>query len=214
MEIVGETLIPASIDKVWQGLNSPEVLKASVPGCEALERKSPTELTARVVQKIGPVSASFTGDVTLSDLDPPNSYRISGQGSGGVAGFAKGEAVVRLTEEEGGTRLTYSVEAKLGGKIAQLGSRMIKGIATSLAAEFFRRFSEQIGGDPSRKPEVNQPSLGAAGSVSAATISGGIAAKRAPANDTAGPGWRIFAIAGWAAAAGFAAIAMVLALRV
>ncbi len=202
MEIVGDTLIAAPIQTVWDGLNNPDVLRAAIPGCEALEQKSPTELTARVVQKIGPVSASFSGEVTLSELNPPFSYRISGQGSGGVAGFAKGGAFVELAEEDGGTRLRYKVEAKLGGKIAQLGSRMIKGIATSLAEEFFRRFSEQISGAPTAAAAPRPV-------VAAAKVSPPVGAVPVVAD---GPGWRMMALAGWASAAGFALIALVLAM--
>ena len=201
MEIVGDTLIPAPIQTVWDGLNNADVLRACIPGCEALEQRSPTELTARVVQKIGPVSASFTGEVTLSELNPPHSYRITGQGSGGVAGFAKGGAFVKLSEEEGGTRLRYTVEAQLGGKIAQLGSRMIKGIATSLAGEFFRRFSEEVSG---------APAVSVARPVSSTKVSPPSGAVPAGAD---GPGWRLVAMAGWAAAAGFGLIALVLAMN-
>src|SRR6195952_5857476 len=130
MQMIDSQRIPASKEKVWAALNDPAVLKQCIPGCEALEMTSPTEMTATVVFKVGPVKATFGGKVTLSDLDPPNSYRISGEGSGGVAGFAKGGATVRL-EAQGpdATVLHYHVDAKIGGKLAQLGSRLIDSTA-------------------------------------------------------------------------------------
>ncbi len=127
MQMNDSQRIPASKEKVWAALNDPEVLKACIPGCQSLEMTSPTEMTATVVFKVGPVKATFGGKVTLSELDPPNSYRISGEGSGGVAGFAKGGAAVRL-EAEGPevTILHYDVDAQIGGKLAQLGQRLIE----------------------------------------------------------------------------------------
>ena len=130
---------------VWAALNDPEVLRACIPGCDSLEMTSPTEMTARVTLKIGPVKATFGGKVTLSDLDPPNGYRISGEGSGGVAGFAKGGAVVRL-EDDGAdaTILSYEVDVQVGGKIAQLGARLIDSTAKRLAGEFFDNFAAAV----------------------------------------------------------------------
>jgi carbon monoxide dehydrogenase subunit G len=138
--------IPASRDKVWAALNDPGVLKACIPGCQSLEVSGPNEMTATVVFKVGPVKATFGGKVTLSDLDPPNGYRISGEGSGGVAGFAKGGAVVRL-EADGldATVLHYDVDAQIGGKLAQLGARLINSTAKKLAGEFFASFAEVVG---------------------------------------------------------------------
>src|SRR6201995_2703546 len=147
MQMQDSQRIPASRDKVWAALNEPEVLKQCIPGCQNLEMTSPTEMTATVVFKVGPVKARFGGKVTLSDLDPPNSYRISGEGSGGVAGFAKGGASVRL-EAEGSdvTILHYDVDAQIGGKLAQLGGRLIDSTAKKLAAEFFTSFGQVVGG--------------------------------------------------------------------
>jgi carbon monoxide dehydrogenase subunit G len=145
MELTGETLIPASRQRVWEALNDPEILRQSITGCETIEKLSDTELTAKVTAKVGPVKATFTGAVTLSDIDPPNGYRISGEGKGGVAGFAKGGANVTLTDAEGGTLLSYSVDAQVGGKLAQIGSRLIDATAKSYAKDFFEKFSALVG---------------------------------------------------------------------
>src|SRR3954471_10455097 len=146
MQMNDSQRIPASKDKVWAALNDPEALKQCIPGCQSLEMSSPTEMTAVVIFKVGPVKATFGGKVTLSDLDPPNSYRISGEGSGGVAGFAKGGATVRL-EPDGpdATVLHYEVDAQIGGKLAQLGSRLIDSTAKKLASQFFESFGEVVG---------------------------------------------------------------------
>lgn len=199
MDLSGDTLIPAPIGTVWAGLNDAAILRRCIPGCESLEQTGPTEMTARVVQKVGPVSASFAGKVVLSDLDPPRSYRITGQGSGGVAGFAKGSAVVRLAEEAGGTRLSYEVEVAVGGKIAQLGSRMIAGLANRLAAEFFQSFSDAISG----RVEGGSPRPVAAAAPPSPPRPQSMAAPLPEA-----PGWRLFALAGWATAAVLAVIAI------
>ena len=149
MQMNDSQRIPASKDKVWAALNDPEVLKVCIPGCQSLEMSSPTEMTATVVFKVGPVKATFGGKVTLSELDPPNSYRISGEGSGGVAGFAKGGAAVRLEAESPEvTILHYDVDAQIGGKLAQLGQRLIDSTARKLAGEFFAAFGAVVGGDP------------------------------------------------------------------
>ena len=143
----GEVVLPADKATVWAHLNDAETLRASIPGCESLEKLSDSELQAVAKVKIGPVSARFKGKVTLSDMDPPNSYRISGQGDGGVAGFAKGGANVRLADDAGGgTRLAYDVDAQVGGKIAQLGGRLIDSTAKKLADEFFANFAKALGG--------------------------------------------------------------------
>ena len=147
MEMKGDQLISADRQTVWEALNNPEILKACIPGCEALEKISDTELTATVVTKIGPVKAKFSGEVRLENLNPPESYSIVGEGKGGIAGFAKGGADVTLSEEEGGTCLTYIVDAKVGGKIAQLGSRLIDSTAKKLAGKFFASFSELVGSE-------------------------------------------------------------------
>jgi len=144
MEMTGSQTIKASIESVWEALNNPEVLKSCIPGCEELEMSSPTEMSATVVTKIGPVKAKFKGNVTLENLNPPNSYTISGEGKGGIAGFAKGGANVTLTEVPEGTQLDYNVDAKVGGKIAQLGSRLIDSTARKLADQFFSNFSKEV----------------------------------------------------------------------
>jgi uncharacterized protein len=133
-------------EKIWAALNDPEILRQCIPGCQSLDMTTPNEMTATVVLRVGPVKATFGGKVTLSDLDPPNSYRISGEGSGGIAGFAKGGAAVRL-ESEGPdvTILHYTVDAQIGGKLAQLGGRLIDSTARKLAGEFFKSFGELVG---------------------------------------------------------------------
>ena len=148
MEIKGEYKIAAPRDKVFAALNDQEILKACIPGCESLEMLSPTEMTAKVRLRIGPVTAAFSGKVTLSDIDAPNGYKISGEGKGGVAGFAKGGAVVTLTEDGGATLLKYDVDAQVGGKIAQVGARLITGTAKKLADQFFGKFAESVGAPP------------------------------------------------------------------
>jgi carbon monoxide dehydrogenase subunit G len=140
----GEYRIEASREKVWAALNDTQILKESIPGCEEINRLSETEMTATVVAKVGPVKAKFTGQVTLSDLNPPNSYRISGEGKGGAAGFAKGGANISLQSDGNATVLSYSVDATVGGKLAQLGARLIDGTAKKLAGEFFANFADIV----------------------------------------------------------------------
>jgi carbon monoxide dehydrogenase subunit G len=133
--------VPASRQVVWAALNDPDILWQCIPGCQTLEMTSPTEMIAKVIIKIGPVKATFGGKVSLSDLDPPSGYRITGEGSGGVAGFAKGGAVIRLEEVgEQKTLLHYEVDSQIGGKLAQLGGRLIDSTAKKLASEFFTKF--------------------------------------------------------------------------
>jgi uncharacterized protein len=141
MEMTGEYRIAASRQRVWEALNDPDVLKQCIPGCQLLEKVSDTEFNGRVVASVGPVRATFGGKVTLSDLDPPQSYTITGEGSGGVAGFAKGGAKVNLAEEGADTLLTYDVQAQVGGKLAQIGSRLIDGVARKMANDFFGSFA-------------------------------------------------------------------------
>ena len=141
MTMQGEVTLPADRERVWAALNDPEVLKACIPGCQDLEKLSDTEFRATVKASVGPVKATFKGGVALSDLDPPNAYTISGEGQGGVAGFAKGGAKVRLEDVDGGTRMTYDVDAQVGGKLAQLGGRLINGVAKKYADEFFANFA-------------------------------------------------------------------------
>ena len=146
MDLNGEYRIAAPREAVWKALNDADVLRQCIPGCESVEKTSDTEFNAKVRAKVGPVSAGFTGKVTLSDLDPPNGYKISGEGQGGVAGFARGGADVRLKPDETGTGtiLTYAVQANVGGKIAQIGSRLIEGTARSMAEQFFGKFAELV----------------------------------------------------------------------
>ena len=142
MTMTGEATLPAERPKVWALLNDPDVLKACIPGCESLERTGDNGYAAVAKVKIGPVNTTFKGKVQLSDLVYLESYTISGEGEGGVAGFAKGGAKVLLVDAEGGTLLRYDVEAHVGGKIAQLGSRLIDGVAKSMADKFFANFAE------------------------------------------------------------------------
>jgi uncharacterized protein len=141
MTMNGEYQIAAPREVVWVKLNDPEVLKVCIPGCESLDKLSDTEFQAVAVTKIGPVKARFKGKVNLTDLDPPNGYKISGKGDGGIAGFAQGGAVVALIPKDGGTLLTYNVEAQIGGKLAQLGQRLVNGAAKKMADEFFQKFA-------------------------------------------------------------------------
>lgn len=153
MDLTGEQRIPASRQKVWEGLNDPEVLKQCIPGCQTLEKHGDDKFAATVKAKVGPVSASFSGEVTLSDLNPPESYTISGEGKGGAAGFAKGGAKVVLAEDgPDATLLTYTVTANVGGKLAQIGSRLIDSTAKKLSGEFFAKFSEVVAGDAAPAP--------------------------------------------------------------
>ena len=144
MDLTGERIIAAPRQAVWDALNDVDVLRQAIPGCEAIERTSDTELTARVTAKVGPVKAKFAGAVTLSNVDAPNGYTISGEGKGGAAGFAKGSADVRLDDHDDGTRLSYAVKASVGGKLAQVGSRLIDGTARKLSDEFFDAFAAQV----------------------------------------------------------------------
>ena len=145
MEMSGEYTIPAPRQAVWDALNDAEVLKACIPGCETLEKTSDTEMTATVTAKVGPVKAKFNGSVTLSEIDAPNGYRISGEGKGGAAGFARGGAQIALTDsQDGGTILQYTVDATVGGKLAQIGSRLIDASAKKLSGEFFNAFAAHV----------------------------------------------------------------------
>jgi carbon monoxide dehydrogenase subunit G len=145
--IEGEERIEAPVAKVWAALNDAAVLKACIPGCQSLEKRSETELSATVVLKIGPIKANFAGEVTLKNLNPPYSYTIAGEGKGGIAGFAKGGADVTLAEDgANGTVLKYAAKADVGGKIAQLGSRLITSTSKKLAGEFFSTFNKTVSG--------------------------------------------------------------------
>ena len=152
MKLSGSYQINLSKQKVWEALNDPEILKQAIPGCEEFNKNSDTEFTATATNKIGPFNASFTGDIELTDLDPPNSYKITGSGNSPV-GFASGEATVKLEDNEKGTNLIYEVEANVGGKIAQVGSRLIDMTAKKMADIFFGKFSELISTDDSSSSE-------------------------------------------------------------
>lgn len=144
MEMTGEQLIRASQAETWAALNDPEFLKACVPGCETIERTSDTEYAVQMTARVGPVSAKFKGRMTLSNLNPPHSYSIAFEGQGGVAGFAKGSADVTLTPEPRDTRLAYKVKANVGGKLAQIGSRLVDAAANKVANDFFTAFNEKM----------------------------------------------------------------------
>lgn len=151
MKMSGEEVIAAARETVWQALNDPDILKQCIPGCESITKHSDTKMEARVIAKVGPVKAGFTGIVNLTDLNPPSSYRISGEGKGGLAGFASGGADVRLEDADGGTKLSYDVDAQVGGKLAMLGSRLIDSTARSMATQFFEKFAEVVS---EMKPEA------------------------------------------------------------
>jgi len=144
MEMTGEQLIRAAQADTWAALNDPETLKACVPGCESIERTSDTEYAVQMTARVGPVSAKFKGKMTLSSLNPPHSYTIAFEGQGGVAGFARGSADVSLTPEARDTRLAYKVKANVGGKLAQIGSRLVDAAANKVANDFFAAFNEKM----------------------------------------------------------------------
>jgi uncharacterized protein len=144
MDLTGEYIIAAPRQKVWEALNDADVLRKCIPGCESLEKQSDTEMSATVVTKIGPVKAKFSGEVRLENINAPVSYTIAGEGKGGIAGFAKGGADVTLEDVPEGTKLSYAVKAQIGGKLAQLGSRLIDSTVKKLADQFFDKFSKSV----------------------------------------------------------------------
>ncbi len=144
MELKGERLIPADVATTWTALNDPEILKSCIAGCETLERTGPDAFEAVVAMKIGPVSAKFKGNLSMSDVNPPNGYTIHFEGKGGIAGFGKGNAVVSLASEGSSTMLTYLAQATVGGKMAQIGSRLIDAAAGKITDDFFKAFSEKL----------------------------------------------------------------------
>jgi carbon monoxide dehydrogenase subunit G len=145
MEMNGEQLIPLAQNDVWRGLNDPEILKSCIAGCETVEKTAENEYRIVLTASVGPVKAKFTGKLALSDLNPPNSYSIAFEGSGGAAGFAKGGAQVKLSTEGSNTRLNYSAKANIGGKLAQIGSRLVDGVAQKMAGDFFVKFNSVMG---------------------------------------------------------------------
>ncbi|MEO9530191.1 carbon monoxide dehydrogenase subunit G [Roseibium sp.] len=187
MDMNGSHLIPASRDAVWAALNDPLVLKICIPGCDSLEKTSDTEMVAAVTSKIGPVKAKFKGAVTLENINPPESYTIRGEGKGGVAGFAKGGANVRLQEDSEGTILTYEARAQVGGKLAQLGSRLIDSTARKMADDFFTKFSEIVASDSAVRSgsDAQTGATATAGSAVDAELDPGVAeeAKRIAIDD-------------------------------
>jgi carbon monoxide dehydrogenase subunit G len=153
MEMSGQQLIPASQQQTWNALNDPEVLKACVPGCESIDRLADNEYQVLMVARVGPVSAKFKGKLTLSDIKPPDSYSIAFEGQGGAAGFAKGGAHVTLSPQDSQTRLAYDVKASVGGKLAQIGSRLVDAAAKKIADEFFKNFNEKMSAPPASDPQ-------------------------------------------------------------
>ena len=148
MDMTGEQLIALPQQRVWEALNDAQILRACIPGCEAMEKVSDTEYRVALSAAIGPVKAKFSGRLTLADVDPPNGYSLAFEGSGGAAGFAKGSCNVKLSTAEGGTRLAYSAQATVGGKLAQVGSRLIDGVARKMADDFFARFNAAVAPAP------------------------------------------------------------------
>lgn len=154
MDITGEYLVPAPQQRVWEALNDPQVLQASIAGCQLLEKVSDTEFNAIVTTRVGPVSATFRGSVNLSDLDPPNGYTLTGRGQGGAAGFAKMTSRVALLPQGEQTLLRYTAQAEIGGKLASVGSRLVQAVAKKNADDFFAAFARQLGGAPAVAPAV------------------------------------------------------------
>jgi len=172
---MNETIrIEAPREKVFEALNDPDILRRCIPGCESLEKTSDNEMNATVMAKVGPVKAKFKGDVTLSDVNPPESYTISGQGKGGAAGFAKGSASVTLDAVENATNMTYHVKADVGGKLAQLGSRLIDGVAKRLANEFFEAFKAEVEGPAAEVPAAAEEAEAVPAETTGAGLSGKI----------------------------------------
>jgi carbon monoxide dehydrogenase subunit G len=157
MEMKGEQLIPASQQDTWNALNDPQMLKECIPGCEALERVADNEYMVLMVSRIGPVSAKFKGKLTLSEVNPPRSYSLSFEGQGGAAGFAKGGAHVELSTQDSATKLSYEAKANVGGKLAQIGSRLIEAAAKKVADDFFRRFNEKVASSHKQEGSRDEP---------------------------------------------------------
>lgn len=183
MELTGEYRIPAPRAKVWDALNDPAILKQCIDGCEELNKEGDNAFTAKVTAKVGPVKAKFAGKVTLENIDPPNGYTIRGEGQGGVAGFAKGSADVKLVDDGAGTVLTYLARAEVGGKLASVGSRLVEGVAKKTADDFFGKFSQIVGDNESA---ANPPSLAQA-PLDATAAAGASAAGAASQTVVSGP---------------------------
>lgn len=188
MQMVGEQRVAASTQKVWEALNDPQVLQASIPGCQSLDKESEERFTATVEVKVGPIGARFKGAVTLTDLNPPNSYTLILEGNGGIAGSVKGAAKVKLSEADGGTLVSYEVDAQVGGRMAQLGGPIIDATAKQLAGKFFGRFGDIVSGV---KP-IAAPSAASAGAAATSVAAPSVAAAPAPASG--GSSWAGVAI--------------------
>ena len=200
MKLTAEQRITAPRQRVWEALNDPEVLRASIPGCQSLDKVADDRFTATMDVKVGPIGARFKGDVSLTDLDPPNGYTLLLQGSGGIAGSMKGTVKVRLSEASGGTLIFYDVEGEVGGRMAQLGGPIIDAAAKQLAGKFFSRFGEVVAGATApgdKTPEIAGASAPAAGVASAPAK----ATRRAPANTVLPMAWILATVV--AALAGF-----------
>jgi carbon monoxide dehydrogenase subunit G len=187
MKMSGEEIIAAPIEAVWKALNDPAILKQCIPGCESITMTSPTEMKARVVVKMGPVKAGFNGVVHLKDLNPPNGYRIEGKGEGGLAGHASGGATVSLETVPEGTKMSYDVDAQVGGKMAMLGSRLIDSTARSMAGQFFDKFATLAAHVKADAPvkKAKAPAKKAAKKVVVKKAAAKKAAKKAPAKKAA-----------------------------
>ena len=186
MDMTGERRIAAPRQAVWDALNDPAVLQASIPGCQALDRQSDNTMTATAAVKVGPISARFSGKVELSDIDPPNGYTISGEGQGGVAGFAKGGAKVKLDDDAGATVLRYEVHAQVGGKLAQLGARLIDASAKQIADQFFDRFSAQVA-QTAAATTATATTTAPTAPVAGATVAGAVPSSSPTASSAATP---------------------------
>ena len=201
MQLQGQQLIPASVERTWAALNDPEVLKACVPGCETLERTADDAFTATMALKIGPVSARFKGSLKLTDVQAPDRYTIHFDGQGGVAGFGKGSASVRLEAADGGTMLHYDAKAQVGGKLAQIGSRMVDAAAGKITQDFFKAFCARVGADAAAAGESPAPAEAAASAtavvpaegVSTAVSATGSSARASAKAGTGVPAWAWFA---------------------
>ena len=189
MKMAGEQRVAAPRQRVWEALNDPEILRQSIPGCQSLEKDGDNGFIAVAEVKIGPIGARFKGSVTLSDLDAPNGYTITGQGNGGIAGSAKGGAKVRLSDDAGGTLVSYEVDAEVGGRMAQLGGPIIDATAKQLAAKFFSKFGEIVGGGSAPAPAPATEAPGSAVAPAAAVAASPVFVPSAPAQGGSIWGW-------------------------
>lgn len=195
MQMTGEQRVAAPRQKVWEALNDPEVLRAAIPGCHTLEKESDDRLVATVEVKIGPIGARFKGAVTLADRDPPNGYRLIGEGNAGIAGSAKGEAGVRLTDDGAGTLVSYTVDAQVGGRLAQLGGPIIDATAKQLAGKFFQRLGEIVGAEAPAAAPIAAPGSGEGVAVAAAPVAAAPAYAPAPVSAGGFPWGFVVAVA-------------------